>query len=104
VEAQNGRAALERMSERVPGAILLDLMMPEMDGFEFVDALRKREAWRHIPIVIVTAKDLTAEDRERLNGSVVRILQKGAYDQQELLAEVHALVAASIGRRNTRKE
>jgi CheY-like chemotaxis protein len=104
VEAHNGRAALERMSERVPGVILLDLMMPEMDGFEFVDALRAREAWRQIPVVVVTAKDLTAEDRERLNGSVVRILQKGAHDQQELLADVRALVAASIGRRKGRKE
>jgi hypothetical protein len=102
VEAHNGRAALERMSERVPGAILLDLMMPEMDGFEFVDALRAREAWRQIPVVIVTAKDLTAEDRERLNGSVVRILQKGAHDQEALLADVRVLVAASIGRQKGR--
>ena len=50
-------------------------------------------------MVVITAKDLTAEDRERLNGSVVRILQKGAYGREELLAEVRALVAASIGRR-----
>ena len=98
VEAENGRAALECMGERAPGAILLDLMMPEMDGFEFVNALHAREAWRQIPVVIVTAKDLTAEERELLNGSVVRILQKGAYDQEELLADVRALVAASIGR------
>jgi GAF domain-containing protein/CheY-like chemotaxis protein len=99
IEADNGRAALGRMGERVPGAILLDLMMPEMDGFEFLSALHEREAWRQIPVVIVTAKDLTAEDHERLNGSVVRILQKGAYGQQDLLAEVRALLAASIGRR-----
>jgi len=99
IEAQNGRVALERMGERTPGVILLDLMMPEMDGFEFVNALRTRETWRQIPVVIVTAKDLTAEDHERLNGSVVRILQKGVYGQEELLAEVRALVAASIGRR-----
>ena len=99
VEAENGRAALVRMSERTPGAILLDLMMPEMDGFEFLSALHEREAWRQIPVVIITAKDLTAEDRERLNGSVVRILQKGAYGQEDLLAEVRALLAASIGRR-----
>jgi len=104
VEAQNGRAALERMGERAPGAILLDLMMPEMDGFEFVNALRTREAWRQIPVVIITAKDLTAEDHERLNGSVVRILQKGTVDQEELLADVRALVAASIGRRKGGKE
>ncbi|MGQ0579452.1 MAG: GAF domain-containing protein [Betaproteobacteria bacterium] len=102
IEAQNGRAALERMGERTPGAILLDLMMPEMDGFEFVNALRSRETWRQIPVVIITAKDLTAEDHERLNGSVVQILQKGAYDQQQLLAEVRALVSASIGRRKGR--
>ena len=99
VEAENGRAALERMSERAPGAILLDLMMPQMDGFEFLSALHEREAWRQIPVVIVTAKDLTAEDHERLNGSVVRILQKGAYEREDLLAEVRTLLAASIGRR-----
>ena len=102
VEADNGRVALERLGERVPGAILLDLMMPEMDGFEFLSALHEREAWRHIPVVIVTAKDLTSEEHDRLNGSVVRILQKGAYAQEELLAEVRALVAASIGRRKGR--
>ena len=98
VEAENGRVALECLGERVPGAILLDLMMPEMDGFEFLSALHGREAWHQIPVVIVTAKDLTVEDRERLNGSVVRILQKGAYDREELLAEVRTLLAASIGR------
>jgi GAF domain-containing protein/CheY-like chemotaxis protein len=97
-EAENGRVALERLNERVPGAILLDLMMPEMDGFEFLNALHGREAWQQIPVVIVTAKDLSAEERERLNGSVVRILQKGAYDREELLAEVRTLLAASIGR------
>jgi CheY-like chemotaxis protein len=102
VEAENGRAALERLGERTPGAILLDLMMPEMDGFEFLSALHEREAWRQIPVVIVTAKDLTAEDHERLNGSVVRILQKGAYGREDLLAEVRALLAASIGRRKGR--
>jgi CheY-like chemotaxis protein len=99
VEAANGRAALERMVERAPSAILLDLMMPEMDGFEFLSALHGRDEWRHIPVVIVTAKDLTSEEHDRLNGSVVRILQKVACEQQELLADVRALVAASIGRR-----
>ncbi|HXX12287.1 MAG TPA: GAF domain-containing protein, partial [Burkholderiales bacterium] len=96
IEAENGRAALERLSEAAPGVVLLDLMMPEIDGFEVLAAMHAREAWRRIPVVIVTAKDLTAEDHERLNGSVVRILQKGAYDREDLLAEVRALLAASI--------
>jgi hypothetical protein len=102
IEAENGLAALARLGERTPGAILLDLMMPQMDGFEFLSALHEREAWRQIPVVIITAKDLTAEDHERLNGSVVRILQKGAYVREDLLAEVRALLAASIGRRKER--
>jgi CheY-like chemotaxis protein len=102
VEAENGQAALVRMGEQVPGVILLDLMMPEMDGLAFVGALRAREAWREIPVVIITAKELTADELERLNGSVVRILQKGAYGRDALLAEVRALVGASIGRRQER--
>jgi signal transduction histidine kinase/DNA-binding response OmpR family regulator/HAMP domain-containing protein len=97
-EAENGRAALERVAENPPGLILLDLMMPEMDGFQFMDELRKNEAWRSIPVVVVTAKDLTAEDRLRLNGCVEEILQKGAYRREALLAEVRDLVAASVRR------
>jgi CheY-like chemotaxis protein len=95
-EAENGRAALERVAEERPALILLDLMMPEMDGFAFMDELRRREGWGTIPVVVVTAKDLTTEDRLRLNGYVHRILQKGAYDWQELLDEVRDLVASLI--------
>ncbi|MBI4494088.1 MAG: response regulator, partial [Chloroflexi bacterium] len=79
VEAENGRVALERVAAQQPDLILLDLMMPEMDGFEFVVELRKRSEWRTIPVVVVTAKDLTVEDRLRLNGYVEKILQKGTY-------------------------
>jgi CheY-like chemotaxis protein len=102
VEAPNGRVALDRLREISPGVILLDLMMPEMDGFEFVAEFRRHEAWRAIPIVVVTAKDLSHEDRQRLNGYVERILQKGAYGREQLLAEVRELVAASVGRRSRR--
>ena len=98
-EADNGRAALERLRESPAGIIVLDLMMPEMDGFEFVSEFRRHAAWREVPIVVVTAKDLSREDRERLNGYVQRILQKGAYRREELLAEVRELVAASVARR-----
>jgi CheY-like chemotaxis protein len=101
VEADNGRAALDRLREGTPGAILLDLMMPVMDGFEFLAELGHEDAWGRIPVIVLTARDLSAEDRERLNGSVARILQKGAYSHEALLAEVRALVAASVGRRKS---
>ncbi len=102
VEAENGRAALDRLQEVLPSLILLDLMMPEMDGFEFVAEFRRREAWRAIPVVVVTARDLSPEDRERLNGHVQRILQKGAHGRDALLAEVRDMVAASVARRRPR--
>jgi len=94
-EATNGRVALERMAESQPELILLDLMMPEMDGFAFLEALRQQDAWRSIPVVVVTAIDLTPEDRQRLNGYVEQILQKGAYSREELLHEIYHLVAAA---------
>ncbi|HEV8721597.1 MAG TPA: response regulator [Candidatus Binatia bacterium] len=99
IEAENGRAALERMAESRPELILLDLMMPEMDGFQFLDEVRKHEGLRSIPVIVVTAKELTSEDRQRLNGSVEKILQKGKYGQEELMREVRGLVAAFIGPR-----
>jgi PAS domain S-box-containing protein len=101
-EAENGRVALERLAAAAPGLILLDLMMPEMDGFEFLEVLRRREAWRDIPVVVLTAKDLTADDRRRLNGSVARIVQKGASSRDALLREVRDLVAARVGPRPER--
>jgi GAF domain-containing protein/DNA-binding response OmpR family regulator/anti-sigma regulatory factor (Ser/Thr protein kinase) len=102
IEAENGRTALARLRDAAPSVVLLDLMMPEMDGFEFVAEFRRHETWRAIPIVVITAKDLTREDRERLNGYVQKILQKGAYGRDELLAEVRELVAASVARRRAK--
>ncbi len=96
VEAENGRVALERLAEGQPGLILLDLMMPEMDGFQFVDHVREHETWRTIPIVVVTAKDLTEADRRRLNGYVTEIIQKDARGREELLAEVGKMVKARL--------
>src|SRR5262245_19174176 len=61
-EAENGRVALERMQTTSPALILLDLMMPEMDGFEFLDALRHHQPRRQVPVVVITAKTLTEED------------------------------------------
>ena len=94
VEAENGRAALDRVEQLVPELILLDLMMPVMDGFEFLVELRKVDAWRSIPVVVVTAKDLTDQDRRQLSGSVATVLQKGAYERDQLLAQVRELVTS----------
>jgi CheY-like chemotaxis protein len=93
VEAEHGQAALERIGEHVPDLIVLDLMMPIMDGFEFMLELRKVEEWRRIPVVVATAKDLTDEDRQALSGNVELILQKGAYGRDQLLQQVRELVA-----------
>jgi signal transduction histidine kinase/NO-binding membrane sensor protein with MHYT domain/CheY-like chemotaxis protein len=93
-EAENGREALGRMADRKPSLILLDLMMPVMDGFEFVMELQKVEAWRSIPIVVVTAKDLTNEDRRRLNGEVVGLIQRGGLDRESLLRQLREQVSA----------
>jgi CheY-like chemotaxis protein len=95
-EAADGRAALAVIAQERPALLLLDLMMPGMDGFEVVQALRADPAQRDLPIVIVTAKTLTAEERERLAGSVQRVLQKGAYTPPDLLAQVRAAIPAAV--------
>ncbi len=95
-ESSNGHAALEQVASDPPALILLDLMMPGMNGFEFISELRHRQAGRGgIPIVVLTAKDLTAEERLRLNGHVERVLQKGACSREQLLNEMDALRSAA---------
>ncbi len=96
-EAANGRVALEMMQTSRPDLVLLDLMMPEMDGFEFAQRLRERPEWHAIPVIVLTAKDITDADRLRLNGYVEKIVQKGAWDRDALLGEVRALIAARKG-------
>jgi CheY-like chemotaxis protein len=96
LQAENGRVALERMAVTPPELILLDLLMPEMDGFEFLRKLRKAPAWRSIPVVVITAKDLTEEDHLQLNGHVRMILEKGAYSRVELLHELRDFTATCL--------
>jgi CheY-like chemotaxis protein len=98
-QAEHGRSGLERVAERRPDVIVLDLMMPEMNGFEFLDALRGNPDWRGIPVLVLTAMDLSDEDRRRLNGEVERILQKGASERDQLLAEVGRVLASVVTRR-----
>jgi signal transduction histidine kinase/CheY-like chemotaxis protein/tetratricopeptide (TPR) repeat protein len=102
-EAANGREALALVKERPPGIILLDLMMPEVDGFEVVAELRRHDEWRSIPVVVLTAKDVTPEELRRLNGRVEKVIQKAGATTavgEDVLAEVRQLVAASMNQKS----
>ena len=91
-EAENGRTALDHVARQRPDLILLDLMMPELDGFGFLRELRLNAEWRDIPVVVLTAKDITEEDRRRLDGRVARVVQKGSLTMRDLSAEIRAIV------------
>jgi signal transduction histidine kinase/DNA-binding response OmpR family regulator len=93
LEAETGLVAIERLKQQRPDLILLDLMMPEMDGFEFVTEIRTHEDWRGIPVVVVTAKDITPEDKDRLEGHVKKIFRKGQYSRADLAQEIRSILA-----------
>ncbi|MCZ6846530.1 MAG: response regulator, partial [Alphaproteobacteria bacterium] len=97
-EAANGRLALDRLEDSRPSLILLDLMMPEMDGFEFLSEIRAKEAYSGIPVIVITAADLSEQDRARLNGGVEQILRKTAFNRDDLLEEVRREVSRILGR------
>ena len=90
--AENGAVALTRLNHVEPDLILLDLMMPELDGFGFLEAIRQRPETATTPVVVLTAKDLTAEDRERLSGGAARVMQKDS--AEALVRQLHAAVSA----------
>ena len=91
-ETANGREALTRLQADKPDVILLDLMMPEMDGFAVVAALQKEPRWRDIPVIVITARDLDAKDRERLNSGVQSVLVKETFRPAELVERIRRLV------------
>jgi CheY-like chemotaxis protein len=99
-EAENGQIAVEAITAARPDVIILDLMMPKMDGFEFLDELRARPDWQNIPVVVITAKDLTDEDRNRLNGGVERIIQKS--DRDEMLRQLSREISKCVKRQTVR--
>jgi signal transduction histidine kinase/CheY-like chemotaxis protein len=86
--AENGAEGLERVAESKPGLILLDLMMPVMDGFEFLSRLRSRDEWRKLPVIVVSAKDLTPEEKQFLEDATQRVVTKGSDSGQSLLSAI----------------
>ena len=95
-EAANGCEALEALERAKPALVLLDLLMPGMDGFEVLERLNGDATWREVPVIIVTAKDLTPDDVDRLNGRVAKVLQKGAYQRRDLVRDIHAMIARQV--------
>jgi adenylate cyclase len=93
-EAENGQVAVDSLIAARPNVIILDLMMPKMDGFEFLNELRGRPDWQDIPVVVITAKDLTEDDRNRLNGGVERIIQKS--DRDEMLRQLSREISKCV--------
>ena len=93
-EAENGLVGLEMLRSTTPTLILLDLMMPEMDGFQFLEALRAEPRHAETEVVVMTAKVLTNEDRRLLNGGVQRVLQKGEHNEAAFLSAVRSHMVA----------
>ena len=100
VASENGEQALERLEETSPSLVLLDLMMPKMDGFEFLARVRLGD-YEDVPVVVVTAKELTDDDRAMLEDEVIDVVQKGGFEQEELLDQVRQLVDRAIPRRES---
>jgi signal transduction histidine kinase/CheY-like chemotaxis protein len=104
MEAVDGIDGLAKLAQEKPALILLDLTMPRMDGFAFVAELHKHTIWRTIPVVVVTARTLTPEDRLQLSGYVEKILQKEAFTREALLMEVRELVSRCVRQRKAKND
>jgi YesN/AraC family two-component response regulator len=91
--ARNGLEALQILQRERVDLVLLDLMMPEMDGFAVLEAMRDREATRDIPVIVVTGQTLTGSEMARLNLGVTRVLSKGVFSLEETLAHLDAALA-----------
>jgi CheY-like chemotaxis protein len=87
-EARDGIAGLEIVRRERPDLILLDLMIPGMDGFALLEAFKTDEKMSAVPVIVITAKDLTSAERERLSGQIELLMQKGSFTDEELLEEI----------------
>jgi threonine synthase len=91
-EADNGRDAIFLAEQELPDLIILDLMMPEVDGFGVLDALKTNPQTAQIPVVVVTAKELTPAEKQRLQGQIHALMQKGEFMNDELMDEIRVML------------
>ena len=91
-EATNGREGLEVILRERPDIVLLDLMMPDLDGFGLLQVMKEDKALQDIPVIVVSAKELSPNERKRLAGQVQALLQKGGFTDQDLLGDIHAAI------------
>ena len=95
-EAENGRAALDEVKRHVPSIVLLDLNMPEMDGFTFLRQFRTTPEWAAVPVVVMTARDLSVVERAELKGGGARVLEKGSMAMQELADQLRVIAPQRV--------
>jgi CheY-like chemotaxis protein len=95
-EAENGSVAIECLTDLRPDLIMLDLLMPQMDGFEFLERLRQFPDFASVPVVVLTAADLTPEDHRRLNGGVQQVIQKNGLKRRDLLRKLSQLISWKV--------
>jgi len=101
--AYNGREAIEKVGEQIPDLIILDILMPEMDGFEVIKALKGNPLTRHIPVIILTAKDLTEKEHKALQLGTTKYLTKTLFSKEDLLAEVRDMIGMLTENREGQK-
>jgi CheY-like chemotaxis protein len=94
-EAGDGRQALQQLEQEIPAVILLDLMMPHLDGFAVIEQLRQHGEWQRIPVIVLTAKDLTLQEQQFLRQTSVMVAQKGVYDRAHLLSTLKQVAGAA---------
>ena len=95
-EAENGQEALDVCRANLPDVVLLDWNMPVMDGLEFLAELRQNSRWAQVPVIVVTEKELTEDDRDLLNMQAQRIIQKAYHTPSDLAGQIKDLLIAHI--------
>jgi CheY-like chemotaxis protein len=92
-EAADGAAGIQLVRSQKPDLVLLDLMMPGIDGFQILDMMKADAELQHIPVIVVTAKDLTPQDYKRLAGRIESLLQKGEFMEEELFESINDILS-----------